>query len=81
MGAKQEAEAWAETVRKLGERQGLSYEPVGGINPKDGPVALCVGGRNRLTGQLPKAFGDRPATPTKRRRGGYSPRRCCPARS
>ncbi len=56
MGAKQEAEAWAETVRKLGERQGLSYEPVGGINPKDGPVALCVGGSNRLTGQLTEGF-------------------------
>ena len=56
MGAKQEAQAWAETVRKLGERNGLTYEPVGGINPKDGPVALCVGGTNRLTGQLVEGF-------------------------
>lgn len=56
MGAKQEAEAWAETVRKFGERQELTYEPVGGINPKDGPVALCVGGGNRLTGQLTEGF-------------------------
>ena len=47
-----EAEAWAQTVRKFGERRGLTYEPVGGINPKDGPVALCVGGANRLTGLL-----------------------------
>jgi hypothetical protein len=47
-----EAEAWAETVRRYGERHDLTYEPVGGINPKDGPVALCVGGTNRLTGKL-----------------------------
>jgi hypothetical protein len=56
MGAKQEAQEWAETVRKLGERNGLTYEAVGGINPKDGPVALCVGGTNRLTGQLVEGF-------------------------
>lgn len=46
------AEAWAEIVRSYGERKGLTYEAVGGINPKDGPVALCVGGSNRLTGRL-----------------------------
>ena len=56
MGAKQEAQEWAETVRKYGERQELKYEPVGGINPVDGPVALCVGGTNRLTGQLAEGF-------------------------
>jgi hypothetical protein len=56
MGAKQEAEAWAEAVRKHGERNDLTYEPVGGINPKDAPVALCVGGTNRLTGQLASEF-------------------------
>ncbi|HEY5053632.1 MAG TPA: hypothetical protein VII45_09520 [Solirubrobacterales bacterium] len=56
MGAKQEAEGWAETVRKHGERHDLTYEPVGGINPKDAPVALCVGGSNRLTGQLAGEF-------------------------
>jgi hypothetical protein len=52
VNAKQEAQTWADTVRKHGERHGLRYEVVGGINPKDGPVALCVGGTNRLTGQL-----------------------------
>jgi hypothetical protein len=56
MGAKQEARDWAETVRRYGERNGLTYEEVGGINPKDGPVALCVGGVNRLTGQLAEGF-------------------------
>jgi hypothetical protein len=56
MSAKQEAGEWAETVRTYGERNGLKYEPVGGINPVDGPVALCVGGTNRLTGQLSEGF-------------------------
>ena len=56
MGAKQEAEEWAEAVRRYGERHELTYEPVGGINPMDGPVALCVGGANRLTGQLVEGF-------------------------
>jgi len=56
MGARREAQQWAEIVREYGERHGLKYEPVGGINPKDGPVALCVGGTNRLTGQLAEGF-------------------------
>jgi hypothetical protein len=56
MSAKQEAQEWAETVRRYGERNDLTYEEVGGINPKDGPVALCVGGSNRLTGQLAEGF-------------------------
>ncbi len=56
MSAKQEAQGWAETVRKYGERNRLKYEPVGGINPVDAPVALCVGGSNRLTGQLVEGF-------------------------
>jgi len=56
VSAKQEAAEWAETVRRYGERNGLTYEEVGGINPKDGPVALCVGGVNRLTGQLAEGF-------------------------
>jgi hypothetical protein len=56
MSAKQEAEDWAAIVRHYGERHELAYEPVGGINPVDGPVALCVGGVNRLTGQLDEGF-------------------------
>ena len=56
MSGKQEAQDWADAVRGYGERHGLTYEPVGGINPKDGPVALCVGGGNRLTGQLSEGF-------------------------
>src|SRR5262245_63969426 len=56
MGAKQEAQDWADAVQGYGQRNGLIYEQVGGINPKDGPVALCVGGSNRLTGQLAEGF-------------------------
>jgi hypothetical protein len=56
VSGKQEAQDWADTVRRYGERNALTYEPVGGINPKDGPVALCVGGVNRLTGQLAEGF-------------------------
>ncbi len=56
MSAKQEAQDWAEIVSTYGERHQLKYEPVGGINPVDGPVALCVGGSNRLTGQLSEGF-------------------------
>jgi hypothetical protein len=56
MGAKDEAREWAEAVRRYGERHELRYEPVGGINPVDAPVALCVGGANRLTGQLTEGF-------------------------
>lgn len=56
MGAKQEAQEWTEVVRRYGARNDLTYEQVGGINPKDAPVALCVGGVNRLTGQLANGF-------------------------
>lgn len=70
MGAKQEAEAWAGIVRKYGERHELTYEPVGGINPKDGPVALCVGGTNRLTGQLVEGFWGSSCDADEREVGG-----------
>lgn len=56
MSAKQEAQEWAEMVRRYGDKRDLRYETVGGINPKDGPVALCVGGANRLTGELSDGF-------------------------
>jgi hypothetical protein len=56
MSAKQDAEEWAEMVRRYGAKRDLRYETIGGINPKDGPVALCVGGTNRLTGELSDGF-------------------------
>jgi hypothetical protein len=56
VGAKQDAEGWAQTVQDYAKKNELSYEPVGGLNPKDAPPALCVGGTNRLTGQLATDF-------------------------
>jgi hypothetical protein len=56
VSAKQDAGEWADTVRSYAEKNDLRYEPVGGINPKDAPAALCVGGTNRLTGQLDNGF-------------------------
>ena len=41
MSAKQDAEAWAETVSGFGSKRELRYEPVGGLNPKGAPSALC----------------------------------------
>jgi hypothetical protein len=70
MSAKSEAQDWADTVRSYGERHGLAYEPVGGINPKDGPVALCVGGTNRLTGQLAEGFWGACCDADERESGG-----------
>lgn len=70
MGAKQEAQEWAATVRSYGERHELTYEPVGGINAKDGPVALCVGGVNRLTGQLAEGFWGASCDADEREEGG-----------
>jgi hypothetical protein len=65
-----DAAAWADTVRELGERRGLRYEPVGGLNPRGGPVALCPGGTNRLTGQLDDGFWGASCDADERERGG-----------
>ena len=71
MGAKQEAQQWAAIVSGYGARHDLRYEPVGGINPKDGPVALCVGGSNRLTGQLAKGFWGSSCDADEKEVGGF----------
>ncbi len=71
MSAKGEAGEWAEIVRRYGERRGVTYEPVGGINPVDGPVALCVGGTNRLTGELAEGFWGSSCDADEREEGGF----------
>jgi hypothetical protein len=71
VGAKQDAESWGAIVGKYASRHGLTYEPVGGINPKDGPVALCVGGTNRLTGQLADGFWGSSCDADEREEGGF----------
>ena len=50
------AQEWAATVQKLASDRGLTYDAVGGLNPKGGPAALCPGGTNRITGQLEEEF-------------------------
>lgn len=40
----------------MAEKRSLRYEEVGGLNPRDAPPALCVGGTNRITGQLAEDF-------------------------
>ena len=71
MGAKREAARWTEIVQAYASRRGLTYEPIGGINPKDGPVALCVGGTNRLTGQLAEEFWGSSCDADEREEGGF----------
>lgn len=78
MGARRQAREWAQTVRGYGERRGLAYEPVGGINPKDGPVALCVGGTNRLTGELVDGFWGACCDADEREEGGLFGRAVLP---
>jgi hypothetical protein len=50
------AQEWATTVQELASKRGLRYDPVGGLNPKGGPAALCPGGTNRITGHLAEEF-------------------------
>jgi hypothetical protein len=71
MSARQEAQEWPEIVRRYGERNGLTYEQVGGINPVDAPVALCVGGVNRLTGQLTEGFWGASCDAGEKEVGGF----------
>jgi hypothetical protein len=56
MGAKDEAQAWAEAVQAIAKERDLKYDVVGGLNPKGAPAALCPGGTNRLTGKLTDDF-------------------------
>jgi len=56
LSAKSDAQEWAKAVQDLAAERNLRYEPVGGINPKGAPVALCPGGTNRLTGELSEGF-------------------------
>lgn len=51
-----DAEKWQQIVSGYKGAGEVRWEPVGGINPVDGPVALCVGGTNRLTGELSPGF-------------------------
>src|SRR5262249_2920520 len=71
MSARDDAEAWAGNVKGLGEERGLRYEEIGGINPKGGPVALCPGGTNRLTGELSDGFFGAACDADEHEEGGF----------
>jgi hypothetical protein len=51
-----EADSWRQIVSSYKGAGKVKWEAIGGINPADGPVALCVGGTNRLTGELAPDF-------------------------
>jgi hypothetical protein len=51
-----EREGWVAAVEAVAADRGLTYEQVGGLNPRDAPAALCPGGSNRLTGELAPEF-------------------------
>jgi hypothetical protein len=56
MSAKDQQQAWAETVQAYAQKRGVRYEPIGGLNPVGQPAALCPGGTNRMTGELADGF-------------------------
>src|SRR5262245_2771943 len=64
------ADEWAQIVRGLAGKRGVTYEPVGGLNPKDGPAALCPGGTNRITGELSDGFWGASCDADEREEGG-----------
>jgi hypothetical protein len=79
VSAKQDAEAWVEVVKALAAKRGLTYDAVGGINPVGGPVALCPGGTNRLTGELAPGFWGASCDADERSEGGLLSKAILPA--
>jgi len=71
LSANAEAQHWAATVERLASERGLRYEPIGGINPVGGPVALCPGGTNRLTGELNDGFFGSSCDADEHEEGGF----------
>jgi hypothetical protein len=56
VSARDDAAAWVAAVKGYAEAHDLTYEEVGGINPRDAPPALNPGGSNRITGELTPEF-------------------------
>jgi hypothetical protein len=71
LSAKSDAEEWAKIVQDLAAERNLRYEPIGGINPVGGPVALCPGGTNRLTGELSDGFFGSSCDADEHEEGGF----------
>ena len=70
--------AWAEVVQGLAARRGLTYDAIGGLNPAGGPVALCPGGSNRLTGEFEAGFWGASCDADESERGGMFRRTLLP---
>jgi hypothetical protein len=71
LSTKADAQEWARIVSSYAEERGLRYEPIGGINPKGRPVALCPGGTNRLTGELVDGFYGSSCDADEQEEGGF----------
>jgi hypothetical protein len=71
LSAKADAQEWAQIVSSYAQERGLKYEPIGGINPKGGPVALCPGGTNRITGELVDGFFGASCDADEHEEGGW----------
>jgi hypothetical protein len=71
LSAKADAREWAQIVSSYAAERGLRYEPIGGINPKGGPVALCPGGTNRITGELVDGFFGASCDADEHEEGGW----------
>jgi hypothetical protein len=70
VSAKDEQQAWAETVQAYAKERDVRYEPVGGLNPVGRPAALCPGGTNRITGELSDGFWGASCDADEREEGG-----------
>ena len=64
------AEEWAQVVEGLAAKRGLTYEAVGGLNPRGGPATLCPGGTNRIKGNLSGEFWGASCDADEREEGG-----------
>jgi hypothetical protein len=64
------AQEWAGIVRGLAAERDVAYAPVGDLNPKGGPAALCPGGTNRITGRLADDFWGASCDADEREEGG-----------
>jgi len=71
VSAKDEAAAWVEAVEAYAKAHGLTYEEVGGLNPRDAPPALNPGGSNRITGELKPEFWGSSCDADEREEGGF----------
>lgn len=70
MSAKDDRRRWIEAVKGLAADRGLTYEQVGGLNPRGAPAALCPGGSNRITGELSDGFWGASCDALEREEGG-----------